>query len=92
MMILKSSMILTIIMNNFIVLYYCVCNIETFQVRNTQSIKNHTFWERSAFVHLEFMRTQDLIVNWYGVQRNLFNDVIRADRKESIDSQSFSLC
>ena len=69
-----------------------VCNIETFQVRKTQSIKNHTFCAIRAFVHLEFMRTQELIVNWYGVQRNLFNDVIRAFIQESIDSQSLSLC
>jgi hypothetical protein len=69
-----------------------VCNIETFQVRKSQSIKNHIFCAIRAFVHLEFMRTQDLIINWYGVQRNLFNDVIRAFIQESIDSQSFSLC
>jgi len=64
-----------------------VCNIETFQVRKTQSIKNHTFCAIRAFVYLEFMRTQELIVNWYGVQRNLFNDVIRAFIQESIDSK-----
>jgi len=47
-----------------------VCNIETFQVRKTQSINNHIFCAIRAFVHLELMRTQDLIINWYGVLRN----------------------
>jgi hypothetical protein len=54
-----------------------VCNIERFQVRTNQAIKNHIFCSISAFIRLEFMRVQNLISNWYEVQKNLFNDVIR---------------
>lgn len=54
-----------------------VCNIERFQVRNSQAIQNHIFGSICAFVRLEFMRVNNLISNWYEVQKNLFNDVIR---------------
>jgi len=54
-----------------------VCNVERFQVRNTQAIKNHIFCAISAFVKLEFMRVKNLISNWYEIQKNLFTDVIR---------------
>jgi len=54
-----------------------VCNVERFQVRNSQAIKNHIFCAISAFVKLELMRVQNRISNWYEIQKNLFNDVIR---------------
>ena len=40
-----------------------VCNIERFQVRTTVAIKNHIFCAICAFVQLEFLRFQDVIVN-----------------------------
>jgi len=54
-----------------------VCNIERFQVRTNKAIQNHIFCSIFAFIRLEFMRVQNLISNWYEVQKNLFNDVIR---------------
>ena len=54
-----------------------VCNVERFQVRNTKAITNHIFCAISAFVKLELMRVQNRISNWYEIQKNLFNEVIR---------------
>jgi len=65
-----------------------VCHIETFQVRNTKAIKNHIFCAIRAFVQLEFMRLQNIIVNWYDVQKNLFNEVIRTFIQTSIANQN----
>jgi hypothetical protein len=55
-----------------------VCNIEWLKNRTTQAVKNHIFCAFCAFVQLEFMRTKNTIFNWYEIQKNLFNDVIRA--------------
>ena len=54
-----------------------VCNIERFQVRNENPIKNHIFCALKAFVRLEFMRFDKIIPHWYDVQKNLFMEVIR---------------
>jgi len=63
-----------------------VCHLEDFQVRKTISIRNHIFCAIRAFVQLEFLRVQNLIVNWYEVQKNLFNNVIRTFIEESVES------
>jgi hypothetical protein len=54
-----------------------VCNIENFQVRGINQIKNHLFCALKAFVRLEFMRFDKTITNWYEIQRNLFLGTIR---------------
>lgn len=57
-------------------------------LRTTVIIKNHIFCAISAFVQLEFLRLKNSIINWYELQNNLFNDVIRAfiiDNIENID-------
>lgn len=54
-----------------------VCNIERFQVRDTQAIRNHFFCALRAFAKLQTMRTQGLIDNLYQVSRHLFIPVIR---------------
>lgn len=54
-----------------------VCNIERFQVRNENPIKNHIFCAIKAFVKLEFMRVNEKIAHWYEVKRNLYVKVIR---------------
>lgn len=54
-----------------------VCNIERFQVRTENSIKNHVFCALKAFVRLEFMRIDKKILHWYEVKRDLYLDVIR---------------
>ena len=46
-----------------------VCNIEHFQVRNENPIKNHIFCAIKAFVKLEFMRMNEKILNWYEVKK-----------------------
>lgn len=71
-----------------------VCNIERFQVRTTEAVKNHIFCAFCAFVQLEFMRTKNTIVNWYEIQKNLFNDVIRAfitNNVENVDIMTESI-
>lgn len=54
-----------------------VCSLERFRVRDTQAIKNHIFCAIRAFTQLEFMRIENLISNWYEIQRSLFKQVIR---------------
>jgi hypothetical protein len=54
-----------------------VCNIEQFQVRDTQAIHTHIFSALRAFIQLEFKRAQGEIRNWYELQRTLFNPLIR---------------
>lgn len=48
------------------------CGIERFMVRTTEAIKTHIFCSIRAFMQLEFMRAEELIENWYEVQRNLY--------------------
>jgi len=54
-----------------------ICSLERFRVRDTEAIKTHIFCAIRAFTHLEFMRVENLISNWYQLQRNLFKEVIR---------------
>jgi len=54
-----------------------VCNIERFQVRDEQAIRNHFFCALSAFGKLQTMRLEGLIDNLYQVSRQLFIPVIR---------------
>lgn len=53
------------------------CNIERFQVRNENPIKNHIFCAIKAFVKLEFMRFNKRILHWYEIKRDLYLKVIR---------------
>ncbi len=68
-----------------------VCNIEHFQVRTTRAIKNNIFCSIRAFVQLELMRVQNIIVNWYDIQKNLFLGVIREFIQKSIINQNDGL-
>ena len=54
-----------------------VCNIERFQVRDQQAIRNHFFCALRAFGKLQTMRMEGLIDNLYQVSRQLFIPVIR---------------
>ena len=54
-----------------------VCNIERFQVRDTQAIHNHFFCSLRAFAKLQKMHVDGLIDNLYQVSRQLFIPVIR---------------
>lgn len=54
-----------------------VCNIERFQVRKRNQIKNHIFCALKGFFRLEFMRLDKLILNWYEFKRDLFTASIR---------------
>ena len=54
-----------------------VCNIERFQVRDSQAIHNHFFCALRAFGKLQTMRIEGLIDNLYPVSRQLFIPVIR---------------
>lgn len=54
-----------------------ICNIERFQVRNENPIKNHIFCAIKAFVKLEFMRVNEKISHWYEIKKDLYLKVIR---------------
>jgi len=54
-----------------------VCNIERFQVRRENPIRNHIFCAIKAFVKLEFMRESKVISHWYEVKRDLFVSTIK---------------
>ncbi len=54
-----------------------VCGIEQFMVRTTEAIKTHFFSAIRAFTQLELMRAEELIENWYELQRNLSLQVAR---------------
>lgn len=54
-----------------------VCNIEHFQVRNEQAIRNHFFCALRAFSKLQTMRVKGIIDNLYQVSRQIFIPVIR---------------
>jgi len=45
-------------------------------VRDTYAIKTHIFCSLQAFVKLEFMCSEKIIINWYEIQRNLFTLVV----------------
>jgi hypothetical protein len=54
-----------------------VCGIERFMVRTSEAIGTHFFCAIRAFTQLEFMRAEELIENWYEVQRTLSLQVAR---------------
>ncbi len=54
-----------------------MCGIERFMVRTSEAIRTHFFSAIRAFTQLELMRTEELIENWYEVQRNLSLQVAR---------------
>ncbi len=54
-----------------------VCGISRFMVRTTEAIKTHFFSAIRAFTQLELMRAEELIENWYEIQRNLSLQVAR---------------
>ena len=54
-----------------------VCGIEQFMVRTSEAIRTHFFSAIRAFTQLELMRTEELIENWYEIQRNLSLHVAR---------------
>jgi hypothetical protein len=54
-----------------------VCGIERFMVRTTEAIRTHFFSAIRAFTQLELMRSEELIENWYEIQRNLSLQVAR---------------
>lgn len=54
-----------------------LCGIERFMVRTTEAIKNHIFCSLCAFTQLEFMRAEEILENWYEVQRKLYLQVAR---------------
>ncbi|MDF5718708.1 MAG: transposase [Rhizonema sp. NSF051] len=54
-----------------------VCGIERFMVRTSEAIKTHFFSAIRAFTQLELMRAEELIENWYELQRNLSLQVAR---------------
>lgn len=63
-----------------------VCNIEKFQVRKEHPIRNHIFCAIKAFVKLEFLRSQEEILHWYEIRRDLFLNVIRGFITKSMNS------
>jgi len=54
-----------------------VCGIERFMVRTTEAVHTHFFSAIRAFTQLELMRAEELIENWYEIQRNLSLQVAR---------------
>lgn len=54
-----------------------VCGISQFMVRTTEAIRTHFFSAIRAFTQLELMRSEELIENWYELQRNLSLQVAR---------------
>ena len=54
-----------------------VCGIERFMVKTSEAIRTHFFSAIRAFTQLELMRAEELIENWYELQRNLSLQVAR---------------
>lgn len=67
-----------------------VCGIGRFMVRATETIRTHFFSAIRAFTQLELMRSEDLIENWYELQRNLSLQVAREFILEHL-TQKFGL-
>ena len=55
-----------------------LCNAENFLVRTSKAVENHLFSAYGAFVKLEVQVRQQIITNWYEVQRNLWCQLIKA--------------
>jgi hypothetical protein len=71
-----------------------VCGIERFMVRTTEAINTHFFSAIRAFIHLELMRAEELIENWYQIQRNLSlqvaRDFILEHLKQKLDLNTYN--
>ncbi|MHC5726958.1 MAG: hypothetical protein ACYTXY_23035, partial [Nostoc sp.] len=65
---------------------------EPVRVRTSEAIKTHFFSAIRAFTQLELMRTEELIENWYEVQRNLSIQVARDFILEQRHPTRRSLC
>ncbi len=50
---------------------------EPVRVRTSEAIRTHFFSAIRAFTQLELMRSEELIENWYEIQRNLSLQVAR---------------
>jgi len=46
-------------------------------VRTSEAIKTHIFCSIRTFTQLELMRAEELIENWYELQKNLYLQVAR---------------
>jgi hypothetical protein len=68
-----------------------LCNIERFQVRESQAIRTHIFCAIRGFVQLELLRFKAQIVNWYSLQRELFTEVIRSFIVKNLESNFLDL-
>ena len=74
-----------------------LCGIERFMVRTSEAIKTHIFCSIRAFTHLELMRSEELIENWYELQKNLYLQVAREfilehlQQKFGVDTHNQSL-
>jgi hypothetical protein len=68
-----------------------VCSIGRFMVRKTEAIKNHFFSAIRAFTQLELMRAEELVENWYELQRKLSLQVARDFILENLQ-QKLGLC
>jgi len=64
-----------------------VCNIERFQVRGKQAVKNHVFAALYGYVQLQQLKAMDVISNCYRLRRDLFNDVIASFISHFIDGR-----
>jgi hypothetical protein len=65
-----------------------VCNIERFQIRAEQGIRNHFFCALSAFIKLQHMRIEGMIESVYQISRELFVPVIRQFIRENLAKPS----
>jgi len=63
-----------------------VCHIEHFHVRGEVPIRNHLFAAICGYVQLQKMCAVDLINNCYGLQRNLFSEVVASFIKSMMPS------
>lgn len=55
-----------------------VCNIENFQVRGKQAIKNHLFAAICGYVQLQRLTSTQSITDCYQVRRELFTNVVKS--------------
>jgi len=53
-----------------------VCNLEGFQVRTEQAIRNHIFSALCGYVQLSLAKARGEIMNCYEISRKLFLEVI----------------
>lgn len=53
------------------------CNAERFLVRSKKAVQNHLFCALYAFVKLEVLVRQQIYHNWYALQQQMEQDIIR---------------